>query len=106
MNDNTNNEEIHVDVDRFSENGADVEAVALAMDLVFFVWKPAKAAFFYDEEKLADRLIALLPGRGYTATTLRERKSEVATFFTVLSDGRWVPSPLYFGLTDENPCHQ
>jgi hypothetical protein len=33
---------------------------------------------------------------------LRRARKKIASFFTVLPDGRWVPSPKYFSLTDGN----
>jgi hypothetical protein len=44
----------------------------------------------------------VLPARGYTSELLRQHRNAIASFFTVLPDGRWVPSPEYFSVTDGN----
>jgi hypothetical protein len=38
-----------------------------------------------------------------TAEKLESLRSEVSTFFTILDDGRWVPSPVFFSMVDGNP---
>ena len=55
--------------------------------------------FVFDEDALAARLASELPARGYTAEMLLRRRKKIASFFTVLPDGRWTPSPEYFSLT-------
>jgi hypothetical protein len=82
--------------------GVRPEVLCIAMDLICLVWWPTKTAFAFDEEALAARFAADLPARGYTPDMLRQNRKKVASFFTVLPDGRWVPSPKYFSLTDGN----
>jgi hypothetical protein len=93
---------LYLDVGRFDANRAGLEAIGAAFDLVYRIWWPTKAAFVFDEEALAARLGKELPARGYTADLLRQHRSAIASFFTVLPDGRWAPSPEYFSLTDGN----
>lgn len=99
-------EPLYIDTARFLANKAGVEAAGIAMDLIGHLWWPTKTAFAFDEEALATKLDAELPARGYTADLLRRRREAVASFFTVLPDGRWVPSPEYFSLTDGNAEQQ
>lgn len=61
-----------------------------------------KSAFDFDERLLADRLAGELPAHGYTEALLRRHRDAVASFFTILPDGRWVPSPEFFSITDAN----
>jgi hypothetical protein len=105
MSDDKRGAPLYIDVKRFLANKAGAEAVGIAMDLIGLVWWPTKTAFVFDEEVLAAQLAALLPARGYTANMLRKRRKAVATFFTALPDGRWVPSPKFFSLTDGNAEH-
>jgi hypothetical protein len=95
-------EPLYLDVERFLANKANAEAAGVAMDLIAGVWWPLKTPFVFDEEALAARLARELPARGYTAEMLRRRRKRIASFFTVLPDGRWAPSPKYFSLTDGN----
>ena len=71
-------------------NRAGAEASGIAMDLIMRVWWPTKQPFTFDPKALAARFNAQVP-------------REATTFFTVLPDGRWAPSPEYFSLTDGNP---
>jgi hypothetical protein len=92
--------DFYIDTERFLANSAGNEAVGIAMDLVLRVWWPTKTAFVFDEENLAASLAKELPARGYSVEILRRRRSEIASFFTILPDGRWVPSPEYFGIAE------
>jgi hypothetical protein len=58
--------------------------------------------WLFDEEASASRLAKELPAEGYTAELLRRQRNTIASFFTVLPDGRWVPSPEFFSVTDGN----
>jgi hypothetical protein len=91
---------LYIDTEAALANEAGNEAVGIAMDLITRVWWPTRSAFVFDPDKLATRLSRELPARGYTAELLRRRRCEVATFFTILPDGRWAPSPEYFSATD------
>lgn len=91
---------LYINTARFLADGVGFEAAGIVMDLIGRVWWPAKSGFVFDEEALAARLAAELPGRGYTADVLRRHRAAVAAFFIVLPDGRWAPSPRYFSLTD------
>jgi hypothetical protein len=95
-------EPLYIGVERFLADRANAEAAGVAMDLIARVWWPLKTPFVFDEDALAARLASELPARGYTAEMLRRRRKKIAPFFTVLPDGRWVPSPKYFSLTDGN----
>ena len=94
-------ERLYIDTEKFTANEAGPKAVGIAMDLITRVWFPAKTAFVFDEDALAARLQAELPARGYTADMLRRNRAAVATFFTVLPDGRWAPSPEYLSASDD-----
>lgn len=87
-------------------NKTGLEAVGLAMDLVTVAWWPTKAPFHWDEEALFELLNTALPARGYTVEKLRSNKSQAQSYFTVLDDDRWVPSPEYFSMTNGNPGSQ
>jgi hypothetical protein len=102
MHDKHRGEPLYMDVERFLANKAGTEAVAIAMDLIGYIWLPTKIGFVFDEGALALRLATKLPARGYTSDMLRRNRESVSSFFTVLPDGRWVPSPEYFSLTDGN----
>jgi hypothetical protein len=93
---------LYIDVERFLANKVGPEAVGIAIDLITFVWWPTKTAFVFDENALAAGLAKEVPARGYTADLLRRQRSAIASFFTILPDGRWVPSPEYFSITDDH----
>lgn len=94
--------DFYIDTERFLKNSAGNEAIGIAMDLALRVWWPTKTAFVFDEEALAASLGKELPGRGYSVDLLRRQRSKIASFFTILPDGRWVPSPEYFSITDDD----
>jgi hypothetical protein len=94
--------DFYIDTERFLANSASSEAAGIAMDLVLRMWWPTKTAFVFDEEALAASFGKELPARGYSAVLLRRRRSEIASFFTILPDGRWAPSPEYFSITDND----
>ena len=100
----TENEEqpLYLNTEAFLANKAGSEAGGLAMDLIIIVYWPLKQGFLYDPAKLAEKINHVAPGRKYDVAQLERLKTKVATFFTVLEDGRWVPSPIYFSLTDGN----
>jgi hypothetical protein len=102
MGDEDQDEALFINTRRFLSNTAGLEAIGVAMDLIGHVWWPTKTAFMFDEEALAARLAVELPARGYTADLLRKHRAAIASFFTVLPDERWAPSPEYFSLTDGN----
>jgi hypothetical protein len=92
---------LYIHPESFFANEAHPVAKAMAGDLAYFVWWPTKDAFVFDEEALAAHFAKRQPASRYTAKLLRRHRKAVATFFTVLPDGRWVPSPEYFGVTYE-----
>ena len=100
MKDADRGESFYINPECFLADAASPEAVGIVMDLVGCIWWPTKSGFAFDEEALAARLAAELPARGYTAAVLRRHRDAVASFFTVLPDGRWAPSPECFGPTD------
>ena len=100
MEDADRGESFYVNAERFLANEAGPEAVGVAMDLIGHIWWPTKSGFAFDEEALAARLAAALPARGYTADMLRRHRDAIASFFIVLPDGRWAPSPEYVSPTD------
>lgn len=76
----------------------DHAALSIAMDLVMLVYMPGRHAFTWDAAGLANAI----KRPDTTALLLDAHRDEVSRFFTVLDDGRWVPSPEYFSLTDGN----
>jgi len=93
---------IYLNTEALLANKSGAEASGLAMDLLLIIYWPLKQAFIYDPENLAARMNVVAPGRGYSASKLKKLKKKASTFFTVLEDGRWAPSPIYFSLTDGN----
>lgn len=91
-----------IDVKAMQANRAGFEAVGIAMDLISFIWWPTKEPFVFDAAALAARLGEQLPARGYSEKAIKRNLKGVKSFFTVLPDGRWAPSPKYFSLTDGN----
>ena len=94
--------DLWIDSERMLANRPGARALGLAIDLIVTVWLPTKAGFRYDEQQLADHFANVLPARAYTVRKLRSYRKAVATFFTVLADGRWAPSPEFFSSTDGN----
>lgn len=92
-----------INVDAFNRNKAGAEAGGVYMDLLVYVWRPTMEPFRFDPETLATRLNVVLPRREYTAEKLEALRPAIATFFVVLDDGRWAPSPEYLSMTDGNP---
>lgn len=104
MNDGYEGEQpLWINTEAMLANRAGAEASGIAMNLIMRVWWPTKQPFTFDPEALAARFNAQVPARGYTAAKIEKRRKAIATFFTVLPDGRWAPSPEYFSLTDGNP---
>lgn len=98
----TDNEEaIWVNHEALRSNRVSLAALGTAMSLVFEVWWPTKKGFQWEPEQLA----TLITAPDVTPQGLEELRDEVATFFTILDDGRWVPSPIYFSMVDGNPGH-
>ncbi len=75
------------------------EAYGLVMSLIMEIWWPTKEAFLYEPDVLVDRLTA----SNLTADDLARLREPAARFFTILSDGRWAPSPEFFSITDSSP---
>lgn len=98
MNDEERGEAIWINHQALRENTASLEALGTAMSLLMEVWMPSKKGFLWDAEALAAQISA----PDATAEALEALKEEVATFFAILDDGRWVPSPIYFALNDAN----
>ncbi|WP_426026437.1 hypothetical protein [Brevundimonas sp. TSRC1-1] len=95
---------LYIDVEAMlrSAGGGDLAAKGLAMTLVFGVWEPGRQPFAYDPDQLFERLSA----GGHTGITrdeLEQNKAGAQRYFVVLDDGRWVPSPEFFSVTDGNP---
>lgn len=95
---------IYVDSKAMLSNRVGLVAVGVAMDLIMLVWWPTKQPFTFNPEKMAARLHRELPARGYTAATPRRHQKAIRSFFTVLPDGRWAPSPKFFSLTGGVPA--
>lgn len=95
----TEDEAIYVDHTAMRAVECSLAARGLAMSLLFEVWFPTKQGFVWDAEDLAARVSA----PDATPAMIEAEKDDVAKFFTVLADGRWVPSPAMFSMTDGNP---
>ena len=100
MKDASRGERFYINPEFVLADEAGGEATGITIDLIVHIWWPTKSGFAFDEEALAARLAAELPGRGYTADVLRKHRGAIASYFTVLPDGRWVPSPEYFRFAD------
>ena len=94
---------LYIDAHAMRANAAGFEAVGIAMDLISCVWWPTKQPFSYDPTRLAESLGKALPARGYTPDALERNAAEVESFFVVLPDGTWAPSPQYFSIANGNP---
>lgn len=70
--------------------------VGIAMSLVTMVWWPTRQPFAWDANVLAP----MLKAPDATPAALEEHKAAVQTYFSVLDDGRWAPSPRFFSVTD------
>lgn len=103
MADHDRGDPLYINAQAMLENNAGLAAVGLAMDLIMVVWWPTKAPFKWDESLLSKLLNKALPARGYTEETLRQHRDEASSFFTVLENGRWAPSPDFFSLVNGNP---
>ena len=77
------------------ESKAGAEGKRIALDMIGCIWGPSKNAFTFDPKILATQLAKELPERNYTEQIIRENAEDIKTFFTVLPDGKWVPSPQY-----------
>jgi len=99
-------EPLYVDANAMLANKAGMYAVGIAIDLIFFLWWPTKTPFLFEPQALSEFFRMKLPSRGYTADSFRNYQEGLRTFFTELPDGRWVPSPAYFSLTNGNPGSQ
>lgn len=92
-------EPLYLDVEAFQAiDDVSPAAAGLAMRLVTQVWFADRKGFLWQPEVLAGRLV----GKGITAESVAALKDEVERFFTILPDGRWVPSPHLFSMTDGN----
>jgi len=99
---------VWLDVNTINRNVAGVEAIGLFMDLVMVVWLPSMRPFAFDAARLARALNRRLPDRGYSAGDVRRLKPALATFFTLLADGRWTPRPEYLApaqISVDGPIH-
>jgi hypothetical protein len=99
-------EPLYIDSQSMLANKSGMQAVGIAMDLVCLLWWPTKSPFVFEPKAIAECFHESLPARGYTEEILREHAQSAMTFFTVLPDGRWTPSPIYFSATDGNPGSQ
>lgn len=99
-------EPLYIDAEAMLANTAGMQALGIAIDLIVHLWWPTKSPFAFEPAALSRLLQEKLPARGYTEASLRARGSSLMTFFTVLPDGRWTPSPTYFSLTNGNPGSQ
>jgi hypothetical protein len=72
------------------------------MSLLFEVWWPTKEPFVWDSVALAKQLTA----KGVTKDELEEHKEAASTFFFMMPDGGWAPSPEYFSMVNGNPGSQ
>jgi len=90
--------DLYLDVAAFEAADEDPAVLGLAMKLVVEVWYPSRAGFQWNPERLA----AQIKAPDVTSQALEEARDRVAKFFTVLDDGRWVPSPEFFSMTDGN----
>ncbi|RUL78228.1 hypothetical protein [Dyella choica] len=73
------------------------------MDLVMIMWWPGKQPFEFNAKELVIHLNAQLPARGYSEDALMRNYEDIKSFFTVLPDGKWAPSPTYFSMSNGNP---
>lgn len=89
------NEPIKLNVDAVLKNNVSDAAYGAAIDIIRLVWWPTKTPFEYNEAALASHFSKQHPARCYTEEKLRKYKNEIGSFFTVLKDGRWAPSPEY-----------
>ena len=73
---------------------------AMVMDLIMVLWFPAKQPLVIDDEQIVETLNKFFPRRDYTVELFRTHKAEIKQFFVELPDGRWVPAPRFFSVTD------
>lgn len=102
----TEEEPLYIDARAMLENKTGMMAVGIAIDLIFCLWWPTKSPFPCDPKWLTEFFQEKLPARGYTEESFSHNMEGLRTFFTVLPDGRWAPSPVYFSLTNGNPGGQ
>ena len=108
MSEETEEEPLYIDAKAKAMlgNKTGMMAVGIAIDLFFHLWWPTKTPFSGDPRLMTELLQEKLPARGYTEESFRQNMKGLKTFFTVLPDGRWAPSPKYFSLTNGNPGSQ
>lgn len=94
---------LYIDAKAMLENKVGFVGKGIAMDIICCIWWPSKNAFTFDPKTLATQLAKELPARDYTEQILRENAEDIKTFFTVLPDGKWAPSPQYFSVSNGNP---
>jgi hypothetical protein len=89
-----------VDAEALLQVQATPADLGLAIRLAFEVWLPTKQAFHYDAPILLERLRHT--AGNLTIEQIEAAKEGASKLFTILSDGRWAPSPEFFSLTDGN----
>jgi hypothetical protein len=94
---------IYISPEAILTSTAPMEAVGIALIVLSLVWWPTQTPFEWDEKRLLVKLRSQLPGCDYTLDQLARNRSEAQSFFCRLDDGRWVPSPEYFSLTNTDP---
>lgn len=96
-----NEEPLYLDTGALLKVKGNPASHGLAMTLVFGIWAPERQPFVYD----SDALFARLRGMGQTGikrSDLDDYKEGAKRFFVILDDGRWVPSPEFFSVTNGN----
>lgn len=96
----------YIDARAMQESSASMIAHGVVMDLMVVLWWPTKQPFAWDIPAIVSTMNAKFPARDYTEAALREHEADIRSFFTVLPDGRWAPSPKFFSMSDGNPGSQ
>lgn len=97
----TNEQPLYIDVEAMLAVKGSAGGHGLAMTLVCGIWEPERQPLVYDAAAILARLRAA-GDTGTTAADMKKYENDAQRFFVVLDDGRWVPSPEFFSVTDGN----
>ena len=95
---------LFIDTEALLEKAGNTGAltVPFVIDIVTVIWWLGKEPIIPDAWQIVDRLNRKLPGRKYTVEQFEAHRDDIEGCFTILSDGRWVPSPELFSLVDDD----
>lgn len=94
---------IYISTEAMIANRVHPIALAAAMDILYLIWWPTKEPFDFNAKNIADIINKAHSNNEFNEKLIKKHKKQIQSFYTVLPDGRWAPSPVYFSMTNGNP---